>query len=278
MKISIVSLIMVAAALAGCASKPPSAPTSAAEVGDFRHGLLNGYLSADQLPDSAALLPAPPAPGSAAQADDDAAFHELSAFQGTVRGALAVKDADLSFPQAAQIFSCALGVPVSEQQTPHLYMLLRRTLTDAGLATYTAKNKYQRTRPFVAFRVPSCTPADDAFLAKDGSYPSGHTSIGWAWALVLTEIAPDRADLILQRGRAFGQSRAICGVHWKSDVEAGRVVGAAAVAKLHSNPVFNAQMQSAGREIAQERSRGDAPAGDCAAEAAALASTRLLAP
>jgi acid phosphatase (class A) len=239
---------------------------------------LNGYLPADQMPDSAALLPAPPAPGSAAQADDDAAFHELTKFKDTARGALAIQDADLSFPHAAQVFACALGVPVSEQQTPHLYMLLRRTLTDAGLATYTAKNKYQRTRPFVAFKEQSCTPADDPFLAKDGSYPSGHTSIGWAWALVLAEIAPDRADLILQRGRAFGQSRAICGAHWKSDVDAGRVIGAAAVAKLHSNPVFTAQMQLARSEIAQEKSRGDVAAGDCAAQAAAISSTSLLAP
>jgi hypothetical protein len=66
-------------------------------------------------------------------------------------------------------------------------MLLRRTLTDAGLATYKAKDTYQRTRPFVVFKVPRCTRADDALLAKDGSYPSGHTAIGWAWALVLTE-------------------------------------------------------------------------------------------
>ena len=40
---------------------------------------------------------------------------------------------------------------------------------------------------------------------------------------------------ILQRGIAFGQSRVICGAHWQSDVDAGRLVGSAAVAKLHAN-------------------------------------------
>ena len=44
---------------------------------------------------------------------------------------------------------------ISEQATPNLNMLLRRTLTDAGLATYKAKNHYQRTRPFVALKLPS---------------------------------------------------------------------------------------------------------------------------
>jgi len=66
---------------------------------------------------------------------------------------------------------------------------------------------------------PVCTPEDEEVLRKDGFYPSGHTALGWAWALILTEIAPDRADAILARGRAFGVSRNICNVHWHSDVE-----------------------------------------------------------
>jgi acid phosphatase (class A) len=263
----------------GCASSARVvAPTSAAEVGEFRHGFLNGYLAPAELPDSLALLPAPPAAGSPAQAADDTAFRELTKFQGTPRGTLAVQDADLSFPKAAEVFSCALGVPISERDTPNLIMLLRRTLTDAGLATYKAKDKYKRVRPFVVFKVPSCTPAEDTFLAKDGSYPSGHTSVGWAWAMVLTEVAPDRTDAVLQRGRAFGQSRGICGVHWESDIESGQVIGAATVARLHASPVFRTQIEAARAEITSERSRGAAPSGNCAAEAAALATSSMLAP
>ena len=75
-------------------------------------------------------------------------------------------------------------------------------------------------------------------MRKDGSYPSGHTAFGWAWALILTEIAPERADVILARGRAFGESRMVCNVHWYSDVVAGRTIGAAAVARLHAEPEF----------------------------------------
>ncbi len=279
-KLSSPRLLLVAVLVSsGCAAPARVvAPTSAAEVGEFRHGFLNGYLPPSDLPDSLALIPAPPTPGSAAQADDDAAFHELTKFQGTARGALAVEDANLSFPHAAETFSCALGVPISEKETPNLNMLLQRTLTDAGLATYKAKDKYQRTRPFVVFKVASCTPAEDGFLRTDGSYPSGHTSIGWNWALTLTEIAPDHADAILQRGRAFGQSRGICGAHWKSDIESGRIIGAATFAKLHANPVFMAQMAAARAEVSKARSRGAAPSGNCAAETAALATSSLLAP
>ena len=41
----------------------------------------------------------------------------------------------------------------------------------------------------------TCTPAEETMLREDGSYPSGHNAIGWAWALILAEIAPERADL-----------------------------------------------------------------------------------
>jgi acid phosphatase (class A) len=172
---------------------------------------------------------------------------------------------------AAGSFACALGVPITQQDTPHLYILLRRVLTDAGLATYGAKNKYNRERPFVRFKEKTCTPDDEELLRHDGSYPSGHTSAGWAWALVLTELAPDRRNALLARGRAFGESRMICNAHWQSDVLEGRAVGAGAVAQLHSNPAFRADMDAAKREIDTLLARGKKPDSDCEAEAAALA-------
>jgi len=266
--------------LAACAGTPP-APVSALDVGELRpgSGYLNGYLSRAQIPDSLALLPPPPAQGSAAYAADVEAYRALTALQGSARGRQATRDAELHFPQAAGAFACALGVTISEQATPNLNMLLRRTLTDVGVVAYKAKEKYQRTRPFVAFDAPSCTPADEAMLRKDGSYPSGHSALGWAWALMLTELAPERTDALLQRGRSFGQSRGICGVHWKSDIEAGRLVGSATVARLHDSAVFRAQMAAARDELARQRAAGQAPAAaDCAAEAATLSSSMDRAP
>lgn len=272
-------LLVAAFVASACTSiDPPS--TSASAIGESRpgSGYLKGYLAASELPDSLALLATPPAAGSAAQEADNAAFHALCALQGGARGKLASDDANLKFPAAAEAFSCTLGIPVSEQATPHLNMLLRRTLSDAGSATFKAKSQYQRARPFMVFKTESCTPLEEAHLAKDGSYPSGHSAAGWAWALVLAEVAPERSDALLQRGRAFGQSRGICGVHWQSDIEAGRLVGAAAVARLHANPVFMAQLGAARNEVAKARADGAKPARDCTAEAASLATSSALAP
>jgi acid phosphatase (class A) len=228
-------------------------------------------LQPETLPNSLALIPPPPVEGSPALALDEEVSRKSLVLRGTPRWALAVEDADLMFPGAAGTFSCALGVPITEQDTPHLYMLLRRTLADAGFATYTAKNEYQRARPFMVNKEPTCTPDEEEHLMEDGSYPSGHTAIGWAWALILTEIAPDRADAILARGRAFGESRNICNVHWHSDVVEGRFIGAGAVARLHADPAFRAELEAAKAEVAAVRAEGLEPTRDCQAEADALA-------
>ncbi|CAG2137196.1 hypothetical protein LMG31506_01800 [Cupriavidus yeoncheonensis] len=265
------AIAATAGLLAACAANPTIQPV---KVPELRPGVPAGYLAPEARPDSVALLPPPPAGDSAAFAlDKDTA--KLARTQwakpGSARWKQAQLDADLDFPAAAGTFSCALNAPVSEAQTPRLYMLLRRTLVDAGMTTYRAKDRYKRTRPFVATNTSSCTPADEAKIAKDGSYPSGHSAAGWAWALVLTEIAPERADAILARGRAFGQSRIACGVHWQSDVNEGRMVAAATVARLHADPVFESDLAAARDELNKVRTQGLPPNRDCAAEAAALA-------
>ncbi|MBN8493239.1 MAG: phosphatase PAP2 family protein [Burkholderiales bacterium] len=262
-------LIGLPLVLAACQTPPP---ISAEAVGEIRKGsgYLNGYLDRKQLPDSLALLPPPPAANSAQAAADMDTFKSTRALRNTPRWALAAQDANLKFPAAASTFACALNIPISAEGTPNLNMLLRRTLADAGLATYAAKDKYNRQRPFVVTGEETCTPAEQPALSKDGAYPSGHSSIGWAWALVLVQAAPQQMNALLQRGYAYGQSRVICGVHWQSDVDAGRVVGAAAVARLQGDETFRAQLALARDEIAQAQAKGLKPNADCAAEAAAL--------
>jgi len=271
--------LVVAVTLAGCstapplstapAPPPPPAAPAPAPVPELRPGVPAGYLGR-ALPDSLALLPPPPAKGSPAFANDQAVHRAAQQLRRSPRYALATTDADLRFPQVANTFSCALGVPISQQTSPALYLLLQRTLVDAGLATYAAKDHYKRTRPFVFFKENTCAPADEASLRTDGSYPSGHTAISWAWALVLTELSPGQADALLARGRAFGENRLICNAHWQSDVLEGRAVAAGALAMLHANADFNRDMALARAEIQALRSNSVEPTG-CDAEKAALA-------
>lgn len=257
-------------ALAGCAGVPPSPPTELPEVSP---GYVAGYLLPGELPDGVALVPPPPAPGSAALAADEEAYRATRRLRDTPRWAMAASDANLLFPHATGVFSCALGIEISAQATPHLNMLLRRVRMDSSRANDKPKDHYKRKRPFAVTGEASCTPREEARMKPD-AYPSGHASIGWAWALTLAELAPDRSDAIFARGLAFGESRVVCGVHWASDVEAGRIVGAATVSRLHSNPVYVAQLALARREVEAARAAGGRPAADCEAQARALARGR----
>lgn len=219
------------------------------EIKEIRPGILEGYLSEDEIPNSLELVPPPPEEGSVAFELDREIAAMWVASDDEARKAQAVKDAVLAFPEATEAFNIILDVKISEENTPHLYMILRRTLPDAGLSTYSAKTHYKRPRPFMVNSTPICTPDDEDVLIKDGSYPSGHTAIGWAWALILAEVFPGQADVIIERGLQFGISRNVCNVHWHSDVVAGRMMGAAAVAVLHSNADFIIDLEAAKAEI-----------------------------
>lgn len=214
------------------------------------------YLRESDVVDSRAFLPAPPDTSSARFAYDREQYEWGKSMRDGGRGHRAVLDADLSEGWLDRDFSEAFGIELTPRNAPQICRLIENMKEDAGdLATRTAKTHYMRLRPFMTFGEPSATAADEPSLRLNGSYPSGHTSIGWATALVLAEINPERKGEIMQRGYDFGQSRVICGAHFQSDVDAGRLVGAAVVAALHADKNFCRQLQRAKKEFRRLQKR-----------------------
>ena len=240
------------------------------DVTDPHFKIAPGYLKKSDLPDSLVLLGPPPEKDSAALARDEEARKATISLRGSARWKLAYTDADLAFPQAADNFSCAMGIKIDEKQTPRLYAMMQKMLSDLGLSTYGVKNKYNRIRPFVVHNEATCRADQEAILRTDGSYPSGHTAAGWGWALIFAQINPERSNELFKRGIAFGQSRVICDAHWQSDVDAGRIMGAATVARLQTNAIFLADLEAAKAEVEAAKARHAVPTADCAAEATAL--------
>lgn len=211
------------------------------------------YLTEKEAIDSLAILPPPPEVGSLAFLNDEAMYHKGYLMRNTPRGKQAAEDANLAGDGVVIAFSDAFGLPISKENTPEIYKLMTNMIEDAGdLATRSAKDHYNRIRPYTYYHTNTCNTKEQGKLSTNGSYPSGHTSIGWATALVLAEINPDRRDEILKRGYELGQSRVICGYHWQSDVDAARIVGSAIVPVLHNNERFLEQLQKAKDEFKQK--------------------------
>jgi acid phosphatase (class A) len=267
------ALTACALLLGGCATQSTEQVASApAPVPELKPGRLIGYLPISERIDSIAVLPPPPANASET-ATDEALNRTVLRLRDTPRWKLAISDADVNFPEAAGVFSCAVGAPITQKDTPYLYQLLRRVASDAGYAGDGAKDHYKRDRPFVLNKQTPCTPEEMNRLGTDHSYPSGHSATGTTWSLIMAELATDRAIPIIKRGQAFAQSRLVCNMHWSSDTVQGSFVGVYSYNRLQANPEFQSDMKFARKELGAVRARNLPPSRDCKAEAEALAMT-----
>ena len=273
-KIVIILAVLAVGACAHHSGIPDNARTKLGTVPEFHPelglGALEGYLGSKKLPNSLALIPPPPTPGSAALAHDKEVAKNTFALRDTPRFALAASDFDLKLPALIEHFSCALDARITKENAPYLYNLLSRSFSDLALSTYSAKTYYKRKRPFQDNKEPIAVPEFKSVLEKDASYPSGHSAIGWGFALILSEIEPHRDGELIARGRAYTESRMVANHHWYSDVVWGRFMDAATVARLHTDPTFFADLEAAKEEFAAIRAKGAGPGRDCGAEAEAL--------
>ncbi|HXN65060.1 MAG TPA: phosphatase PAP2 family protein [Candidatus Acidoferrales bacterium] len=94
------------------------------------------------------------------------------------------------------------------------------------------------------------TPADNIVynrgpmmnLVMSPSYPSGHTTYGYAGAILLAMLVPERYPQLMVRAAEYGNDRIIIGAHYAMDVLAGRTLALYDLAHLLANdPAYVAQ-------------------------------------
>ncbi|MBQ9451575.1 MAG: phosphatase PAP2 family protein [Bacteroidales bacterium] len=208
------------------------------------------YLSESDVKNSVQLLPPPPQEGSVEFLLDKIThwtyFRERTA--DPARARQAIEDARMS--DIGLKFKDAFGLEITEEKMPETYLLVMRSRECFGSAGCSAaKRYYNRTRPFVYFSCPTLVPGDEEWLRTNGSYPSGHTANFFGIAYVLAELRPERAEALLARADEGGISRLIVGVHWASDVKAGRMVAASVYEYLKQNKAYRAQFKKAQAEV-----------------------------
>ena len=213
------------------------------------------YIDPDSVPDVTLWLPGPPDSTSTHFAYDMHRYQWWKTQRAdTERAEEAIKDSVETTPEFLARFTEAFGMELSEENTPEIYTLINRALKTSNVVIDPAKAHWFRTRPFVVFNQHTLTPISEPRLSKNGSYPSGHTNHGWVAAMLLTEINPERANEIFQRGYEMGNSRLIVGMHWQSDVDDARLVSAMACALMHSDQEFLDQMEKAKEEFKKKKS------------------------
>lgn len=222
-----------------------------------------GYLAPRAL-DLLAVLPPAPTRGDARFTADRAIFRHIQKTVGSPRWALATTDVRTDTRSMLQNFSCAAGIALSPESAPRLAALVERAGIDTSIQTNLAKNFYKRARPFHFDTGQTCQPRSE--VADSYDYPSGHTTWGWTWATLLAELVPEHATAILARGRAYGESRIVCGVHNASAVEGGRLSASATLSAVQAEPAFQADLASARAELDRLQRTGTPPdARRCAA-------------
>lgn len=94
------------------------------------------------------------------------------------------------------------------------------------------KSAFCRTRPF---NLPESGLTPVQAIKNTPSYPSGHTTYGTMIAAVLGQMVPEKREELYARAADYGHSRMVAGVHFRSDVEAGKVLGMEVAADEFAN-------------------------------------------
>jgi acid phosphatase (class A) len=167
--------------------------------------------------DAMALLPPPPALRSPEdQADRETAFRVY-----TARTPEEVATAKAEHKVTIFAFAPAIGPFFTPDRFPKTAALFKEVDAEAKPIVDGAKDAWKRPRPFVADPARFTEPGDPE---KTPDYPSGHSTRGTLFALLLAEIFPSQRDAILAKGRDIGWVRVEVGVHTPLAIYGGRVL------------------------------------------------------
>ena len=205
-------------------------------------------LTVDQLPQAEKFLPDPPAQTDPLFFNDLVQFQKGKELRDTPRGAQAVEDASTRVEHYLKRFGEVMGREMTPEEYPCMASYVLSVYTAARQSISSTKKYYKRLRPYLLFKEHTSIPEREEENDMS-SYPSGHTVRGWAVALALVSIDPEHQNEILKTGYEIGQSRVIAGYHYQSDVDAARLAGSAAFARLSSEPVFQDLFRKAKAEF-----------------------------
>jgi acid phosphatase (class A) len=141
-------------------------------------------------------------------------------------------------------FAEVLGPWFTPSNVPQTTALMSDVYEQTRQVSGAAKIVWKRTRPPLADpRIHPCVELERTF-----SYPSGHATRGIVWAMLLSEIFPEKREGLMTLGREIGTNRALAGMHYPSDVLGGQMLGEEIAHRLLANPDFRERLKAAKKE------------------------------
>jgi acid phosphatase (class A) len=142
-------------------------------------------------------------------------------------------------------FADVLGANFTANRLPKLAALLEKVRGDSAIAFAVGKENWNRPRPFETSREVKAL----GDLPRSSSYPSGNSTNGYLTAIILANMIPEKSSALFARGREFGDSRVVLGIHYPRDVEAGRFAAIAMATGLLQSSAFLKDFAEAKSEL-----------------------------
>jgi acid phosphatase (class A) len=211
------------------------------------------YFTGPTILNVALVLEPPPSPNSVTTQTELAIIHGVE--QTRTPQQIAAARAD-DKEQDIFIFRELLGQDFTAQKLPLTADLSRHIHNDESVVTKPLKTIYARSRPFQSDNTlkPVCTLTDEP-----NSYPSGHTVSGYLMALTLVQMLPEKQAQIMKRADDYANNRIVCGVHYPSDIEAGRNTAYVMFGYMLANPQFQRELSVAREETRSHLGLPDVP-------------------
>jgi acid phosphatase (class A) len=202
------------------------------------------YISHQQV-DLAKLLAPPPQAQSDRQKQDLMDVLDAQRRRTPEQSEHALADDDLSvFRIAGEV----LGSKFTAERLPKTSAFFNHLMGDVRTIFLATKDVWNRPRPFAV----SADVKAIGERPKSGSYPSGHGIRGYLTAIIMANILPEKSAELFARGRDYGMSRVVAGVHFPSDIEAGRLAATALAVGLMQSPAFTKDLMEVKAELRGE--------------------------
>ena len=117
-------------------------------------------------------------------------------------------------------YASVLGPNFNAQHLPITATLFTKVKSDAKLAIHAAKEEFHQRRPMTWKKMKAGEQRDGGY-----AYPSGHSTRGFLWAMLLADIFPQHRKEIILEARKKAWNRVILGRHYPNDVYGGQRYG-----------------------------------------------------